>query len=143
MLIEAVRRAVGGSEGGRPILVVDDNPRDLKLAAKVLSLQGYQIITSADAKAALEEAERVEPAAVVLDLLMPEMDGFEFLRQLRMRAAHRQTPVIVWTAKALSSADRKRLRRGVQAIVLKGEGAAALLEELQAHVPVLGAPVGS
>jgi protein-histidine pros-kinase len=142
-LLEAVRRAVGGSKGVRPILVVDDNPKDLKLAAKILSLQGYQIVTCADAKSALEEAGRVEPAAVVLDLLMPGMSGFEFLRHLRKRASRRRTPVIVWTATELSATDRKRLRRGAQAIVLKGEGAAALLEEIQAHVPLPRAPVGS
>jgi signal transduction histidine kinase/DNA-binding response OmpR family regulator len=141
-LLEAVRRAVGESAGPGRVLVVDDNPKDRKLAAKILGLQGYEVVTCPDAKSALHEARRGEPAAVVLDLLMPEVDGFEFLRHFRRSPAHRRTPVIVWTAKELSAADRKRLRRGVQAVVQKSEGATALLEELAAHVPAQGAPAG-
>ena len=80
-------------------------------------------------------AAREAPAAVILDLSMPGMDGFEFLEHFRGTAAGRNTPVIVWTVKDLTAVDHGRLAAWAQAVVQKG-GTERLLEELRAHVPL-------
>lgn len=73
---------------------------------------------------------------MVLDLLMPGMDGFEFLKRFRRSRSGRGTPVIVWTDKDLTQEERVRLKRSAQAVVLKSQGTAALLEEVRTHVPL-------
>ena len=72
----------------------------------------------------------------MLDLLMPGMDGFEFLRRFRGTESGRHTPVIVWTVKDLTAEERHRLQASAQAVVLKGAGStAALLEQLSSLLP--------
>ena len=73
----------------------------------------------------------VVPDVIVLDLMMPEMDGFEFLAELRGRPEGRDIPVIVLTAKDLTDDDRRRLNGGVERIVIKrGFERGELLREL-------------
>jgi CheY-like chemotaxis protein len=69
---------------------------------------------------ALERLAAGTPRLVLLDLMMPEMDGFEFLEAMRRRPGLRTLPVIVLTAKDLTDDDRRRLNGGVQEIVQKG-----------------------
>jgi CheY-like chemotaxis protein len=69
---------------------------------------------------------------VILDLLMPDMDGFQFLDRFREDPANQRIPVIIWTIKDLSSEEHRRLRSSAQALVLKrGGGTGSLTEELQ------------
>jgi CheY-like chemotaxis protein len=68
----------------------------------------------------------------VLDLLMPGMNGFEFLDRFRRDPRHRQVPVIVWTSKDLTNAEIARLRSSAQAIVPKANGGNAVIAELEA-----------
>lgn len=134
-LLASLRRAAVEPDGRRPVLVVDDDPKELKLADVALREMGYRATCVADGAAALEAAAHEPPAAVVLDLLMPGMDGFEFLARYRRTPAGRRTPVIVWTVKDVSREERLRLEASVQAVVLKTQGTLALVEELRALVP--------
>jgi CheY-like chemotaxis protein len=75
----------------------------------------------------------------VLDLLMPELDGFEFLTRFRSRPEHRDVPVIIWTMKDLSAADRAHLARLSAGVFEKGQGRPlALLDELARLLAPLG-----
>ena len=133
-LLASLRRAEVAPNGSRPILVVDDDAQALKLAAGTLGRLGYRAICRSDVEGALEAAAAETPAAVVLDLVMPEVDGFEFLKRFRITAAGRRTPVIVWTVKEMTERERQKLLTAAQAIVQKGHGAAALIEELKTYV---------
>jgi len=116
------------------VLVVDDDEGCLKLMEATLGRSGYQTICRRDA--ALKAAAETPPLAVVLDLIMPRLDGFEFLERFRQTEAGQSTPVIVWTVKDLTTHDQARLREKAQAVVLKGsDGAAALVRELDAFLP--------
>jgi CheY-like chemotaxis protein len=95
---------------------------------------GYRPLVRPDGASGLQAAVEEPPAAVVLDLLMPGMDGFEFLKRFRRMGIGRRTPVIVWTAHDLTAAVLSRLKESAQAVVEKSRGAEALLEELRAHV---------
>jgi PAS domain S-box-containing protein len=135
-LIAALRGAAVGPDSKGPVLVVDDTARDCKLAETALVQQGYRTRCVESCEEALRVTEEEPPSAVILDILMPGLDGFAFLSKYRQTAAGRRTPVIVWTAKDLSREERSRLDAEAQGIVLKGAGTAALLAELQTFVPL-------
>ena len=80
----------------KTILVVDDTASVRTLLQDYLSGQGFRVVTAANGQDAIYEARRSNPDVILLDIMMPRMDGFEFLRQYRKE---RQTPVIVITAK--------------------------------------------
>ena len=124
------------SNGNRKkILVVDDDPNTLKLARAALQSSSYEAVCHSNGKDGLAAAAESSFDAIVLDLLMPEIDGFEFLERFRAIAECRDTPVIVWTNKDLTAEDRERLQRSAQSIALKGQdGIDAVLIELQRYV---------
>jgi PAS domain S-box-containing protein len=131
-LLSSLQRGGILPAGSRSILVVDDDPQARKLMETTLQGLGYHSRAAASAEEGLRVAGDVAPAAVVLDLLMPEMDGFEFLERFRRMPAGRATPVIVWTAKDLTAEDYGRLAASAQAVVLKSEGGVGpLIAELR------------
>ncbi|HEY3303486.1 MAG TPA: response regulator [Candidatus Binatia bacterium] len=134
-LIAAMKR-IGIVQGrSQKILCIDDDPHSLKLAETALHNASYAPLCHIDAQDALRWLKKERPAAVILDLLMPGMDGFEFLERFhRIKDTHR-IPILVWTVKDLTNEDRSRLQASVQAIVTKGpNGTAQLLEELGIHI---------
>jgi DNA-binding response OmpR family regulator len=80
----------------KTILVVDDEKRILSLLKAYLEQQGYVVVTAANGKEAIYTARHEKPDLIVLDIMMPEMDGYEFMRQHRKE---RETPIILLTAK--------------------------------------------
>ncbi len=139
-LVASLARAKVALNEVRPILVVDDDPHARKLAQRALQDAGYHPQCVAGAEEALEAAVETPPAAVVLDLLMPGMDGFAFLKRFRATAVGRRTPVIVWTVQDLTGTEREALRGATQGLVLKGEGPSAMLAELREVVSPTLAP---
>jgi PAS domain S-box-containing protein len=137
-LLASLRRAHLPPEITQPILVVDDDPAALRLMEVTLGTLGYQAACQSDGEAALRGLDDQPPAAIILDLLMPGIDGFEFLARLRRRPEHRQIPVLVWTMKDLTSADHQQLHRLAQGVVSKNGHPASLVAELGqllAHPP--------
>src|SRR5919199_1271113 len=86
------------------VLVADDEPRITKLVAIALSEEGFRVVTANGGEQALQKAEEVRPDIVLLDIVMPDLDGIEVMRQLRER---RPVPVILLTAKG-STADKAK-----------------------------------
>jgi DNA-binding response OmpR family regulator len=80
----------------KSILVVDDEARLVSLVESYLKQEGFRVLTAHNGREALELARREQPDLIILDLMMPEMDGYEFMRQHRSRAA---TPIILLTAR--------------------------------------------
>jgi CheY-like chemotaxis protein len=96
---------------------------------------GYDIHTSSGGEAALAFAAVEQPLAVVLDLVMPGVDGIEFLIRFREMVGNRAVPVIIWTMKDLTAGDHKRLRELAQGIVAKNNWRpSAFLDELRALI---------
>ncbi len=116
----------------RPVLVVDDDAGLRQLLRRMLEPEGYAIVEAENGKVALERLRDVAPSVVLLDLMMPEMDGFEFVAELRRHEAWRAIPVVVITARDLSRDDHERLNGYVQKILQKGEhGRDQLLAEVR------------
>jgi CheY-like chemotaxis protein/anti-sigma regulatory factor (Ser/Thr protein kinase) len=122
--------AVLPAEANRPVLVVDDDPAALKLVETTLRQMGYRSLCASTAEEALRAAEADPPAVVVVDLLMPGIDGFEFISRFTRLPAGRGVPIIIWTMKDLSAGERETLRASTQAIVSKS-GIADLIEKLR------------
>jgi len=130
-LIKALERCSVAPGKVRPILVVDDDETSLRLADEMLRQLGYRTVCHQDAMSALRAATKEHPAAVVLDLVMPEMTGFEFLTRFRKTIRGRRTPVIVWTGKDLTDVERAELRSAASIVTRKTEQAEELVHEIQ------------
>jgi DNA-binding response OmpR family regulator len=90
----------------RTILAVDDNPAALMLIRCALGAEGYTVVTAADGHEALRKAREQQPDLVVLDLMMPGIDGYEVCRRLRTDPVTAHMPVLILSAKSQSS-DQK------------------------------------
>jgi PAS domain S-box-containing protein len=133
-LAALVKRYVPGPAAG-PVLVVEDDAPTRALLGRALSKAGWSVTEAENGRVALERMTESPPALVLLDLMMPEMDGFEFLDALRRNEAQRAVPVVVITAKTLTDEDRRRLNGGVERVVQKHAlDAEALLAEVRALV---------
>ena len=131
VLRQSLTRAGLVPDASSSILVIDDDPIALKQMGVWLKDIGYRAILRNNAIDGLAAAEQEKPALIVLDLIMPGLDGFGFLERFRTAAEGNRTPVIVWTSKDLSIEELRSLRATAQAVVRKGEGAAALLDQLK------------
>jgi protein-histidine pros-kinase len=126
----------GPPAGSRTILVVDDDPAALKLASLALLGMGYRPVCSLDPEEALRMVQADPPGIVIVDLLMPGMDGFEFITRFRAMPGGREVPIIVWTSKDLDAAERQRLQPSITGLVSKQAGSNALVDELQRLLPL-------
>ena len=116
----------------RLVAIVDDNPDAVRLISRILQAKGdYEIVTATDGRSGLEMIRRRRPDLVVLDLMMPEMDGFAVIDALRSDAATQDIPVIVVTAKELTTPERDRLNGQIDSLLQKG---AFMDDELLADV---------
>ncbi|MHC1765796.1 MAG: response regulator [Verrucomicrobiia bacterium] len=104
---------------GQTVLVVEDEGSARELLRRTLEKEGWRIVEAENGKRALERLAEGVPAVILLDLMMPEMDGFVFMQALRQRPDCRQVPVIVITAKDLTPEDRRRLDGQVTRILQK------------------------
>jgi CheY-like chemotaxis protein len=102
------------------VLVVEDDAGTRKLLRSTLKKQGWEVSEVENGRVALERLATSRPDLILLDLMMPEMDGFQFLDHLRARDDWRSIPVIVVTAKDLTGEDRRRLHGYVEAVLQKG-----------------------
>ena len=114
-----------------PILVVEDDPNTRDLLRAILTKDGWKVQTAENGRVALEKATNARPGLVLLDLMMPEMDGFAFLEEFQKLPSTSEVPVIVLTAKDLTGEDRKRLNGHVRKIMAKGEGVESVLKKVR------------
>jgi PAS domain S-box-containing protein len=106
--------------GGSPkALVVEDDPAVRKMTGDLLRAQGVHVTEAADGRAALAALEADRPDLVVLDLMLPEMDGFGVVEAVRARPDWGQLPILVVTAKDLTEGERRRLKGRIQALLAK------------------------
>ncbi len=120
-LKDVLGRFAGASDGDC-VLIVEDDAGTREALRRVIEKEGWKSAEAENGRAALEAIELSPPALILLDLMMPEMDGFEFLDSLRDRPAVAKIPVVVLTAMDLTDEDRARLNGGVARVLSKGGG---------------------
>jgi len=109
---------IGDSSQGL-VMLVDDDLMTREMMANRLKEQGWRVFKAENGKVALEHLEDKKPSLILLDLLMPEMDGFEFVARLQQNEKWRSIPVVVLTATNLSAKDQARLHGYVETIFQK------------------------
>lgn len=103
----------------RKILVVDDERHIVRLIQVNLERAGYQVVTAFDGKEGLKKVEAEKPDLIVLDVMMPYMDGFEVLKRLQANQSTRNIPVVMLTAKAQDADVFRGWSSGVSAYLTK------------------------
>jgi signal transduction histidine kinase/DNA-binding response OmpR family regulator len=117
----------------KKILLIDDEADNRDMIFRLLKPEGYQITAAENGQIALATLSREMPDLILLDLIMPEMDGFTFLEHIKQRDIWRNIPVIVLTAKDLTPEDRARLQGSVTRI-FERRTSTNLLGELHKHI---------
>ena len=117
--LAALAARYAGKKGAR-VLIVEDDEAARQTMRRILEKEGWVAVEAEDGRSGLDRVAEEVPALVLLDLMMPNVNGFAFLAELRANETWRNIPVIIVTAMELSSDDRKRLNGGVQQILQKG-----------------------
>jgi PAS domain S-box-containing protein len=127
-------------DSSRVAMVVDDDDPTRQVICRTLTRQGWTVVEAENGRVALDRLAEHKPNLILLDLAMPEMDGFDFLTALRKDPANASTPVVVLTSKDLTPAERFQLGGRVEKILQKGAySREALLAEVK-RLAVLCAP---
>jgi signal transduction histidine kinase/CheY-like chemotaxis protein/HAMP domain-containing protein len=103
-----------------PVLVVEDDPVMRDMLQRRLEKEGWTVMEAENGRVALKRMAERQPDLILLDLMMPEMDGFQFLDAIRTHEDWRSIPIIVVTAKELTEEDRQKLNGSVEKILQKG-----------------------
>lgn len=131
---EKLRRVIGKQvfDASKRVLVVEDEPANRDMLRRIVEKAGYQVVEAENGAVGLERAQNDPPGLVLLDLMMPVMDGFEFLTEFRRIESLRDIPVVVVTAKELTDRDRAELEGRVRSVIQKGAmDREALLEQVR------------
>ena len=109
-----------GSGEASPVLIVEDDEGTRERIRRILEKEGIQVVEAADGKIGLELLQDVTPSLIMLDIMMSALDGFDFVARLRADARWASVPVVVITAKELTTSERQRLSLHVERIFEKG-----------------------
>ena len=104
----------------RHALVVDDMPENRELLRRALELEGWQVSEAENGQVALDKLAEQTPSLILLDLMMPVMDGFEFVMEMHKMEPSLTTPIVVVTTKDIDEEDRRRLDGNVVGLIEKG-----------------------
>jgi CheY-like chemotaxis protein len=109
------------SQGSCQILVVEDEPNIRQMVRRVLEKEGWTVREAENGRAGINAVAESKPGVILLDLMMPIMNGFDFIRELRNNKEWRDIPVIILTAKDLTLEDRQHLKGNVERVLQKGD----------------------
>ena len=118
------------SDKGR-ILLVDDEPSIVKMVGKRLEVEGYQVLVAMDGQDGLKKAQTEAPDLVILDLMLPKLNGYEVCTMLKQDARYQKTPVLMFSAKAQEKDEKLGLECGADAYMRKPFKAQELLDQVR------------
>lgn len=131
-VMDRLRSPEHGAGSDRTALVVDDDPAMRERLRAMLTREGWAVSDAENGRVALQRVAEARPSLVLLDLAMPELDGFGFLKELRSRPEWQTIPVVVVTAQDVTAEDRARLGGEADHIVRKsGADMQGLLAEVR------------
>jgi signal transduction histidine kinase/CheY-like chemotaxis protein len=130
--------------GSQAVLVVEDDDDTREMMVRTLANDGWTVREAANGRVALERVNEAVPDLILLDLMMPEMDGFEFIAHLRENEAWHSIPVVVLTAKDITAEDHLRLQGNVRKVFRKASFSRdELVEEIRAAMEPRSGPAES
>jgi len=119
-LVTVLRKHHHG-QGPSQVLVIEDEPSIRQMVRRVLEKEGWVVREAENGKAGLRAVSENRPAVILLDLMMPVMNGFDFVQELRKNKDWQDIPVVILTAKDLTVEDRQQLKGNVERVYQKGE----------------------
>ena len=103
-----------------PILIVDDEAVNRQLMSRILEKEGWTVMEAENGRVALDKIAQSQPQLILLDLVMPEMDGFTFIEELHKHPDWHSIPIVVLTAKEITPEDCQKLNGCVENVIQKG-----------------------
>jgi DNA-binding response OmpR family regulator len=124
---------------GERILAVDDSATILQMITAILEGEGYEVITAVDGAEALDKARGEEPALILLDVMLPKLDGYRVCRLLKFDQNYKHIPIVMLTAKAEDAAMATGIRTGADQYLTKPVEPETLLTTVRAELDRAGA----
>lgn len=117
---------------GKPrILLVDDEPSIVKMVGKRLEVEGFEVLLAMDGQMGLTMAQTEKPDLIILDLMLPTLNGYEVCTMLKQDTRHQQIPIVIFTAKTQEKDEKMALECGANGFVRKPFRAQELIEKVQ------------
>ena len=113
------------------ILLVDDEPSIVKMVGKRLEVEGYEVLVAMDGQEAIDKARSLAPGLIILDLMLPKLNGYEVCTMLKQDPQYQRIPIIMFSAKAQDKDEKTGLECGANAYVRKPFRAQELLEQIR------------
>ena len=124
---------------GKPrVLLVDDEPSIVKMVGKRLEIEGFEVVIAMDGQDALAKAHTENPQLIVLDLMLPKLNGYEVCTMLKQDTRYQKIPIIIFTAKTQEKDEKMALECGANAYMRKPFRAQELTEKIRSLIA--GAP---
>jgi len=123
---------------GKRILIVDDEPHILRTLEDLLAAEGYIVYKAADGKKALEQADAMLPDLIILDVMMPKLDGFEVLKRLKKSDKTMDIPIIMLTVKSTTQDVEQGIRLYAEKYISKPFNSEFLLREIEKSLSIRG-----
>ena len=109
------------------ILLVDDEPSIVKMVGKRLEVEGFEVVVAMDGQEGLKKAQTEQPALIILDLMLPKLNGYEVCTMLKQDTRHQKIPIVLFTAKAQEKDEKLGMACGADAYMRKPFQAQELL----------------
>ncbi len=118
------------------IMIIDDDASMVRLYTNIFQVEGYNVVSASSGKEALEKLQQLTPTVILLDLMMPNMSGFDFLEQIRESEKTKDVPVIVLTNLATDDTQQEIQKYNVKKFLIKSDYMPKqILEEVQSVIP--------
>ncbi|MBI4342525.1 MAG: response regulator [Candidatus Omnitrophica bacterium] len=124
------------------ILLVDDEPSIVKMVGKRLEVEGFDVVIAMDGQEGLNKAQTEQPDLIVLDLMLPKLNGYEVCTMLKQDARYQKIPVVLFTAKAQEKDEKLGMDCGANAYVRKPFRAQELLDKIRSLLAGAAQPPG-
>jgi DNA-binding response OmpR family regulator len=116
------------------ILVIDDNDLQLEYMTDLMSSHGFSVKTLTDSTIAVEKMKTIKPRLVILDIMMPKLDGFTVLKRMREDKSLSSIPVIIYTGKSYPIDEKKATNLGANSYLVKPVKGSVILEEVKKYI---------
>lgn len=114
------------------ILLVDDEPSIVKMVGKRLEVEGFEVLLAMDGQVGLTMAQAEKPDLIILDLMLPTLNGYEVCTMLKQDTRHQQIPIVIFTAKTQEKDEKMAVGCGANGFVRKPFRAQELIEKVRA-----------
>jgi DNA-binding response OmpR family regulator len=122
------------------VLLVDDEPSIVKMVGKRLEVEGFEVLLAMDGQEGLKKAQTEQPELIILDVMLPKLNGYEVCTMLKQDTRYQKIPIILFTAKAQEKDEKLGLECGANAYIRKPFKAPELVEKIRTLLGLLTIP---